>query len=60
MAAALVPPIVPGDDRLLLRGATLIDGTGGPPLPDAELEIADGRIVYAGPRRADDEQRPPA
>ena len=54
MAAALVPPIVPGDDRLLLRRATLIDGTGGPPLPDAELEIADGRIVYAGPRRADD------
>lgn len=56
MPAAFVPPTVPGDDRLLLRGGTLIDGTGGPPLPDAELEIADGRIVYAGPRRSDDDQ----
>lgn len=54
MPAALVPPTVPGTDRLLLRGATLIDGTGGPPNLDAELDIVDGRIAYAGPRRADD------
>jgi imidazolonepropionase-like amidohydrolase len=40
--------------RLLLattvafRGATLIDGTGAAPVPDALLVVADGRIVYAG------------
>src|SRR5215218_2862035 len=32
-----------------IRGATLIDGLGGPPLPDAAVRVEDGRIVAAGP-----------
>jgi imidazolonepropionase-like amidohydrolase len=35
---------------LALVGATLVDGTGAPPVPDAALVIAGGRIVAAGPR----------
>ncbi|HYB54370.1 MAG TPA: amidohydrolase family protein [Thermoanaerobaculia bacterium] len=34
---------------IALRGATLIDGTGAPAVPDALLVIRDGRIVSAGP-----------
>jgi imidazolonepropionase-like amidohydrolase len=30
-------------------GATLFDGTGGPPIPDAVLVVRDGRIVSVGP-----------
>lgn len=33
-----------------LVGATLIDGTGTPPVPDAAVLVHDGRIVAAGPR----------
>jgi imidazolonepropionase-like amidohydrolase len=33
---------------LVLRGATLIDGTGAPPVSDSLLVVSDGRIVYAG------------
>ncbi len=33
----------------MLRGATLIDGTGAPPLPDAAIAIRSGRIEWAGP-----------
>jgi len=33
---------------IALRGATLIDGTGGPPIPNALLVISDGRIVSVG------------
>lgn len=33
-------------------GATLIDGTLAEPVADAEVEYRDGRISYAGPRRA--------
>jgi imidazolonepropionase-like amidohydrolase len=36
----------------LLLGATMIDGTGAPPVPDAAVLIHDGRIVAAGPRQA--------
>src|SRR5919204_4424003 len=36
----------------LLLGATLIDGTGAAPVPDAAVLINDGRITAAGPRRA--------
>jgi imidazolonepropionase-like amidohydrolase len=36
----------------LLLGATLIDGTGAAPVPDAAVLIDDGRITAAGPRRA--------
>jgi imidazolonepropionase-like amidohydrolase len=34
---------------LAIRGATLIDGTGADPVPDANVVIADERIVCAGP-----------
>lgn len=34
---------------LVLRGATLIDGTGNPPLKDATLVVDGGRIVSVGP-----------
>jgi hypothetical protein len=33
----------------VLTGATLLDGTGAPPLPDARLVIKQGRIVEVGP-----------
>ncbi|SMH48735.1 Imidazolonepropionase [Rathayibacter oskolensis] len=47
-------PLTPRADGVLrLVGATLIDGTGADPVPDAEVEISDGVIVYAGPRRGD-------
>ncbi len=36
----------------LLLGATLIDGTGAAPVPDAVVLVNDGRIVAAGPRQA--------
>jgi len=35
---------------LALVGATLIDGTGQPALPDAAIVIQNGRIVAVGPR----------
>lgn len=35
---------------LAVVGATLIDGTGAAPLPDAAVVIQKGRIVAAGPR----------
>lgn len=36
--------------RLALMGATVIDGTGGPGLPDAVILIEDGRIHTVGSR----------
>ncbi|WKK72731.1 amidohydrolase family protein [Rathayibacter oskolensis] len=45
-------PLTPrADGTLRLVGATLVDGTGAAPLVDAEVEIRDGVITYAGPRR---------
>jgi imidazolonepropionase-like amidohydrolase len=38
---------------IAFRGATLIDGTGAPPRPDALLVIRDGRIVSVGPATPD-------
>ena len=35
---------------LALAGATLIDGTGNPAVPDAIVVVKQGRIVAAGPR----------
>ena len=35
---------------LLLVGATLIDGTGAAPVPDAVIKVEGGRIVAAGAR----------
>lgn len=51
MAAPTAAPALPPRYDLVLRGATLIDGTGGPPLPDAAVAIRDGRVVAVG--RAD-------
>lgn len=34
---------------LVIEGATMIDGTGAPPLENAVVVIEDGRIVAAGP-----------
>ena len=54
IAAAVVA--VPADARrareapLALVGATVIDGTGGPPLTDATVLIENGRIKAVGPR----------
>ena len=39
----------PGVPPIALVGATLIDGTGADPLPDAALVIQDCRIAAAGP-----------
>ncbi|SDS99804.1 hypothetical protein SAMN04489752_3073 [Brevibacterium siliguriense] len=45
-------PHTPGSDRrLILRGAALIDGTGGDVVPDSEVEVDDECIVHAGPSR---------
>lgn len=39
-----------GPNRLALVGATLIDGTGGPPRPDAVVVIRDGKIETVASR----------
>lgn len=39
-------------DGIALIGATLIDGTGGPPLTDAAIVVRQGRIEFVGPRAA--------
>lgn len=50
--AARLPSTPYADGVLRLVGATLVDGTGAPPLADAEVEVRDGVIVHVGPRRA--------
>lgn len=40
---------VPAPPRAIV-GATLVDGTGGPPVEDAVVVIRDGRVECAGPR----------
>jgi len=42
---------------LILRGATLVDGTGAAPVRDSLLIVRDGRVVYAGPFRPEVESR---
>jgi imidazolonepropionase-like amidohydrolase len=39
-------------DGIALVGATLIDGTGGPPLTDAAIVVRRGTIEFVGPRTA--------
>jgi imidazolonepropionase-like amidohydrolase len=39
------------EELVALVGATLIDGTGAPPVPRATVIISNGRIVAAGPGR---------
>ncbi|HYG63772.1 MAG TPA: amidohydrolase family protein [Thermoanaerobaculia bacterium] len=44
-------PGLPPPPRILV-GATLVDGTGRPPVPDAVVMLREGRIECAGPRAA--------
>jgi imidazolonepropionase-like amidohydrolase len=48
----LTPSAAPPRYDLVLRGGTLLDGTGGPPLPDAAIAILNGRIAAIGPASA--------
>jgi imidazolonepropionase-like amidohydrolase len=43
--------VTPEDQSLIIDGATLIDGNGAAPVPDAVVLIQGNRIGYAGPRR---------
>jgi len=45
-----VRPVASG--TVALVGATLIDGTGRPAIPDAVVVVANGRVQKAGPRSA--------
>ena len=52
-------------ERLILRGAMLVDGTGAPPFGPVDIVVADNRIVEIhnvgmGGILVDDEQRPQA
>lgn len=38
-------------DALVVWNGTLVDGSGGPPVADAVVVIADGKVVAAGPRQ---------
>ena len=50
--ASAVPRTTPGAQELLvLSGATLIDGTGVPPVTNAVVIVKEGRIVRAGPKQ---------
>ncbi len=68
IAALRVPARAQGDGpwaRLVLRGATVVDGTGAPPFGPADIVIAGNRIeevrtVGAPGLAIDPERRPPA
>lgn len=51
-AALLLLPGSATARDLVLRGVTVIDGTGRPPLPDRDIVIRGGRIAAVGPRGA--------
>ncbi|MDN5713157.1 MAG: amidohydrolase family protein, partial [Brevibacterium aurantiacum] len=51
MSIAYLPATNRESEHIILRGATLIDGNGGDPITDSEIEVRDGRIVYVGSRR---------
>ena len=38
-----------GEPPLVLRGVTLIDGTGAPPAPNTTVIVREGRIAARGP-----------
>ena len=53
LVAALFPPHPTAQSSLTaITGGTLIDGSGGPPVPDAVVVVEGGRIRAAGPRAA--------
>lgn len=45
MTSAYLPRTDPSAEHLILRGVRLIDGTGRDPIPNADVEIKDGRIL---------------
>jgi imidazolonepropionase-like amidohydrolase len=47
--AAAAPGNAFQETAIAVSGGTVIDGNGGPPLPDAVVLIRDGRIVAIGP-----------
>ncbi|GAA1848965.1 metal-dependent hydrolase family protein [Brevibacterium marinum] len=51
MSTAYLPAANTESEHFVLRGATLIDGNGGDPVTEAEIEVKDGRIVHVGPQR---------
>jgi imidazolonepropionase-like amidohydrolase len=55
-ACASAPPQGTGQASLVLRGVTVIDGTGAPPSPGMEVVIENGRIAALHP---DGRVRPP-
>jgi imidazolonepropionase-like amidohydrolase len=50
--ALLSAPAVAQATGMAFEGATVIDGAGGAPIPDAVLVVRDGRIAAVGPRGA--------
>lgn len=50
LAAAAAPAEDPDSGAFALVGATLIDGTGRPPVRDAVVVVRGGKIAEAGPR----------
>lgn len=49
MLCALATRAASGEPTLAIDGATLIDGTGAPPVQEAVVLIERGRILWAGP-----------
>ncbi len=42
-------PMKAAEGTTVIRHGQLVDGNGGPPVPDAAVLVRQGRIVYAGP-----------
>lgn len=50
LSAAPVAAQLPEPGTTVVIGATVVDGTGAPPVPDAIVIIEDGRITAVGPQ----------
>src|SRR5690606_33513894 len=50
LAAANAAPLEGQEQVTALVGATLIDGNGGPPVPDVTIVVRGNRIAEIGPR----------
>jgi imidazolonepropionase-like amidohydrolase len=50
LAVAALPIVAIAQSVTAITGATVIDGNGGPPVRDAVIVIAQGRITAIGPR----------
>ena len=48
--ASVMPRVGAQSSSMAITGATLIDGSGGPAVPDAVIVVTDGRIAVSGPR----------